>query len=78
MQELYFCTFVMDQNFFFLLMSFLEIFVDTFVSFLKWEVIIISLRIENIVVLQMIIQRRKKREILISESSAVILIFNYS
>ena len=59
-------------------MSFLEIFVDTFVSFLKWEVIIISLRIENIVVLQMIIQRRKKREILISESSAVILIFNYS
>ena len=30
-------------------MSILKLFVDTFASFLKWEVIIISLWIENIV-----------------------------
>ena len=34
-------------------MSILKLFVDTFVSFLKREVIIISLRIENIVVLDL-------------------------
>ena len=42
------------------LISILKSFVDTLVSFLKWEVIIISLLIENIVVsdLSMTIQTR--------------------
>ena len=49
MQKWYFLTFLVDP-----LMSILKLFVDTFFSFLKREVIIISLWIENIVVLDFI------------------------
>ena len=61
-------------------MSILKLFVDTFVSFLKREVIIISLWIENIVVLdlEVIIQKGKNGENWICESSTIVLIFNYS
>ena len=46
------------------LMSILKLFFDNFDSFLKREVIILSLRIGNIVVLDLlkIIQRKKKME----------------
>ena len=56
------------------LMSILKLFVDTFVSFLKREVIIFPLWTENIVVLdsQMIIQRRKKCKKKKNESEKVV------
>ena len=44
------------------LMSILKLFVDTFVSFLKREVIIISLLIENIVVLDFLNDYPKKEK----------------